>query len=139
MRIAECMTSKPSCIQPRDKLAAAKALMEAEGFRRLPVTENGQLIGILSERDIRSHLGYLESTLVDAAMTPNPATIEASAAIEDVVRLMVKRKIGGVPVVEGGKLVGIVTTTDILKVFLDMLRNSARQESGTRPGVVAKP
>ncbi|HSR57255.1 MAG TPA: CBS domain-containing protein, partial [Candidatus Binataceae bacterium] len=64
MQVAARMTPNPVAVTPRDTLAKARALMHAGGFRRLPVVEEGELVGILSERDLRQHLGYLESTRV---------------------------------------------------------------------------
>lgn len=125
MRTRDYMTPKPTSIGPRDRLEAAKALMDAEKFHRLPVIENDRLIGILSERDIRSHVGYLKTTLVDAAMSPDPVTVTLETPLEDVAALMLNRQIGGLPVVDDGKLVGIITTSDMLKAFLELRRKNA--------------
>jgi len=122
MLTSDYMTPKPTTIGPRDRLEAAKALMDAERFHRLPVVENGRLIGILSERDIRAHSGYLKTTLVDAAMTPDPITISSATPLEEVAALMLNRQIGGLPVVDDGKLVGIITVSDMLKAFLALRR-----------------
>jgi acetoin utilization protein AcuB len=121
MRVTERMSSKPTSVSPRDTLAAAKALMDAEGFHRLPVLEAGRLVGILSERDLRMHWGYLDSTRVDAAMKTDPMFVSPETGIEDAARIMLRHTIGALPVVDKGKLVGIITTTDILKAFLDVM------------------
>jgi CBS domain-containing protein len=68
MQIVNLMTPDPIVINPDDTLANAKAVMDDGRFRRLPVVEGGQLVGILTERDIREHVGYLGSTRVNAAM-----------------------------------------------------------------------
>ncbi len=104
----------PVCINPNDMPAKAKELMDAGRFRRLPVVEKGGLVGIITERDLSQHLGYLDSTKVDAAMTANPVTITPRDMAEDAARLMLQHKIGGLPVVENGKLVGIVGTNDLM-------------------------
>jgi len=122
MRTSDYMTPKPTTIGPRDRLEAARALMEAERFHRLPVMEEGLLIGILSDRDIRAHSGYLNSTLVDAAMSSDPVTVTPATPLEEVAALMLNRQIGGLPVVDDGKLVGIITTSDMLKAFLALQR-----------------
>ena len=72
MEIANWMSRSPACISPNDTLAAAKKLMGAGQFRRLPVVENDKLVGIITERDLRQHWGYLDSTKVNAAMTLRP-------------------------------------------------------------------
>jgi len=96
--------------------------MDAGRFRRLPVIENGELVGIITERDIRQHWGYLDSTKVDAAMTANPVTITSRDTAENAARLMLQHKIGGLPVVENGKLIGIVSTSDLLRALLNVVQ-----------------
>ena len=70
MRVVDRMTPDPSSVRPYHTLAAAKALMRAEGLRHIAVIEDGKLVGILSDRDLRNHSGYLDCTKVNAAMTP---------------------------------------------------------------------
>jgi acetoin utilization protein AcuB len=123
MRTGEYMTSKPTAVGPRDRLDAAKALMTAERFRRLPVVEDGRVIGILTEGDIRAHSGYLKTTLVDAAMVSDPVTVSSSTPLEEVATLMLNRQISGLPVVDDGQLVGIITISDMLRAFLDLSRH----------------
>ncbi len=122
MRISDRMTPNPTTVGPKDTLRKAKALMDAGGFRRLPVVENDQLVGILSERDLRQHLGYLDSTRVNAAMTASPMTVTPHSSVEDAARLMLEHKVGGLPVVQEGKLVGMVTTSDMLHALLDVIQ-----------------
>jgi CBS domain-containing protein len=119
MQIANWMTHDPVCITHQDTLARAKELMDAGQFRRLPVIDNDKLVGIVTERDLRQHWDYLDSTKVDAAMTPDPVTITPRVTAEDVARLLLQHKIGGLPVVENGKLVGIVSTSDLLQSVLE--------------------
>ncbi len=100
-------------VSPRDTLAKAKTLMEAGGFRRLPVVEGGRLVGIITERDLRQHIGYLDATRVDGAMSGTPMTVPPYSSVQDAARLLLQHKIGGLPVVEGGRLVGIITERDL--------------------------
>jgi acetoin utilization protein AcuB len=122
MQIANWMTRNPVCITRQDTLARAKELMDAGRFRRLPVIDNDKLVGIITERDLRQHWDYLDSTKVDAAMTPDPVTIAPRVTAEDVARLLLQHKIGGLLVVENGKLVGIVSTSDLLRAFLNVVQ-----------------
>ena len=122
MQIANWMTRNPVCITRQDTLARAKELMDAGRFRRLPVIDNDKLVGIITERDLRQHWDYLDSTKVDAAMTPDPVTIAPRVTAEDVARLLLQHKIGGLPVVENGKLVGLVSTSDLLRAFLNVVQ-----------------
>jgi acetoin utilization protein AcuB len=121
MQISTHMTPKPVTVASADTLDKAKALMDKGGFRRLPVIDNGKLVGIVTERDLRKHEGYLNSTRVDAAMASEVVTVPVGATVEEAARLMIVNKIGGVPVVDNGKLVGIVTATDVLKAFLHVV------------------
>ena len=118
MQIVNLMTPDPIAINPADTLANAKAVMDEGRFRRLPVVEDGRLVGIITERDIREHLGYLGSTRVNAAMRTALITVTPYDTLEVAAQLMLKHKIGGLPIATGGKLVGIVTTSDLLKAFL---------------------
>ena len=94
METAKRMTSQLVTVGPHDTLAQAKALMDSGNFRHLPVLEDGRLIGILSDRDMRYHSGYLDSTRVDAAMTPDPVTIAPGNASLMSRRVICKRSIG---------------------------------------------
>jgi len=122
MQILNLMTADPVTVSSRDTLAMAKSIMDTGRFRRTPVVDNGKLVGILTERDIREHTGYLESTRVDAAMRTALITVGPGATVEDAARLMLQHKIGGLPIVDEGRLVGIVTTSDLLKAFLNVVQ-----------------
>lgn len=126
MQVANLMTSSPITIAPSDKLSAAKAAMDAGKFRRLPVIEGGKLIGILTERDIREHSGYLDATRVTAVMRSPVVTVAPSDSVEKAARLMLKHQIGGLPVMDGEKLIGIVTASDLLKALLSVVEASQR-------------
>jgi acetoin utilization protein AcuB len=126
MQISNLMTSDPVTVGPHDTLALAKSIMEAGHFRRVPVVDSGTLVGIVTERDLREHLGYLSLTRVSAAMRTSLITISPYDTVEDAARLMLQHKIGGLPIIDQGKLVGIVTTSDLLKAFLVVV-NSTKQ------------
>ncbi|MGB0058526.1 CBS domain-containing protein [Candidatus Binatus sp.] len=118
MQIVNLMTPDPKTIRSRDTLSKAKSIMEAGTFRRVPVVDDGRLVGILTERDLHKYSGFLESTRVNAAMRTSVVTITPYNTVEDAARLMLKHKIGGLPIVLADTLVGIVTTTDLLRAFL---------------------
>jgi len=121
MQMLHVMIRHPETIRPSDMLLKAKEMMDAGRFRRLPVVHEGCVVGILTERDLRKHGGYLESTKVDAAMKTPAVTVESKASVEEAARLMLANKIGGLPVVDGGKLTGIVTSSDMLRAFLNVV------------------
>lgn len=138
MLVRNRMTPNPQTVTPRDTVAVAVDKMQKGRFRRLPVVEAGTVVGILTERDARRHVGMEERTRIEAAMTERPLTVSSNTSIEEAVQLMLKHQIGGLPVVEDGKLVGVITTSDILQAFLEAsgatVENSVRvdllQEEG---------
>ena len=121
MQVTNWMTRNPVCIGPREPLSKAGALMATGGFRQLPVVDGKSLVGIITDRDLRHHDGYLESTLVDAAMTSSPLTIHPDETVEAAAKLMIKHKIGAVPVVQDGRVAGILSTSDLLKALLSVI------------------
>jgi acetoin utilization protein AcuB len=90
------------------------------------VVKNGEIVGMLTERDLREHFGYLELTKVNAAMSAPVVSVGPNSTVQEAARLMLRHKIGGLPVVDGGKLVGIVTTIDMLRAFLDVVESYER-------------
>ncbi len=120
MTVRTWMTPDPQTVGPQDSLAVAQEKMAHGRFRRLPVVDaSGAMIGILTERDLRQHVGYLPTTHVNAAMNEKVLTIGPDEPIESAAALMLERKIGGLPVVaKDGKLLGIVTVTDLLQGLL---------------------
>ena len=136
MLVGKRMTPNPVTVAPQETLASAQAKMQAGKFRRLPVVKDGELVGIASDRDMRAHLGHEERTKITAAMSEDLVTVTPSTTIESAAQLMLKRKIGGLPVVEDGKLVGIITTSDILSAFLEVM--GATEEGVARVDLVLK-
>jgi acetoin utilization protein AcuB len=125
MNVRGSMTRNPQTIGPADMVALAEEKMRRGRFRRLPVVDDaGTLVGIVTDGDLREHAGRLPSTPVSAAMTAQPTTVHADAAIDTAGAIMLERKIGGLPVVgDDAKLVGIITETDLLRAFMRMLRD----------------
>jgi acetoin utilization protein AcuB len=135
MLVRNRMTKNPVTIGPQEMLATAQEKMTTGRFRRLPVVENGALVGILTDRDVNRYVGVEERTKVRAAMTETPLTISPDMPIEEATQLLLKHQIGGLPVVDDGKLVGILTTSDILQTFLEMMGSS---DDSHRIDVLAK-
>jgi acetoin utilization protein AcuB len=113
MFVQELMTKNPVTVEPGDSLARADARMKAGGFRRLPVVHEGKLIGILSEYDLRPYLESLDTTVALEAMTPDPVTISPTATLEHAVALLKGKEIGALPVVNHGRLIGIITASNL--------------------------
>lgn len=127
--ISSLMRRDPVTITPLETLAAAQSLMQRADVRQLPVVEKGVLIGILSERDLRAHSGYLEHTKVDAAMSESLIIVSPADSSAHAARLLVDRKINAVPVVEDGRLVGIVSRSDLLRLLVEIVE--APEEKGS--------
>jgi acetoin utilization protein AcuB len=127
MEVIHIMTRHPETIKPDDTLAKAKEMMDAAAFRRLPVVKDGEIVGMLTERNLREHSGYLDSTKVNVAMSAPVVSVGPNSTVQEAARLMLQRKIGGLPVVERGKLVGIVTTIDMLRAFLEVVESLERK------------
>jgi len=134
-------------VSPNTPMQEAHKLMRDERIRRLPVVDNnGKLVGIVSESDLLNaapsdattlsvwEMNYLLSKItVKEIMTRNVITAHPDTPLEDAARKMVDNKIGGLPVVRNGDVVGIITETDLFKIFLELL---GARESGIRLSVL---
>lgn len=125
------MTPNPITITPQTTLPEAHQLMDEHYVRRLPVIKKGKLVGIVTRGDIREaqastvttlsvyELNYfLDRTPAKEFMAYEPITISPDATIGEAARLMLQHKIGGLPVVEYGELVGIITETDLCRLLI---------------------
>ncbi|MBC7254205.1 MAG: CBS domain-containing protein [Actinobacteria bacterium] len=134
MLVRERMSINPVTLSPEDTLREARRLIKEHGLRRFPVVEDGKLVGIVTDRDVRQadmssavvqERRYVEYILdriqVRGIMTPDPITVTPDTSIVEAARLILENKIGGLPVVEGGRLVGIITETDLIRTLVEML------------------
>lgn len=112
------MTRNPVTAGPDEKLSSLRDKMLEGGFRCVPIVKDGVPVGIVTDRDIGVHTGYLERTEAFKAMSETLITVTASTSIREVARLLRERKIGALPVVDKGKLAGVITTTDVLNALL---------------------
>jgi CBS domain-containing protein len=122
------MTRDVIVVPPELTLATAWRVLTREHIRHLPVVRAGALVGMLSDRDVlvrgtMSKEGALHvepHIVVGEAMTPTPLqTCEASTDVADLVRVMADKKIDAIPVVKGLRLVGLVTSTDLLALLIE--------------------
>lgn len=134
MIVQELMTSPATTVTPEDTALTAFRRMRAGRFRHLPVVQDGDhLVGILTDRDLRqlqpvhvdeetseNWLHRLELITVDDIMTPDPLTGWPEMPIEEAARMLYQAKVGSLPIVAGGTLVGIITDTDIFRAFVDL-------------------
>lgn len=130
MIVRSHMTLAPETVAPNDSLASAQAKMHSRRIRQLPVVENGVTIGMLTDRDIRQHIGFLRQTKVNATMSSRVISVAPENTLEEAAQLILEHKIGGLPVIEAGKLVGIISTSDLLAAFLAL--TGAHEEESIR-------
>lgn len=142
MFVRERMTVNPVTTTENTPVFEAGELMRKHNISRLPVTRDGKLVGIVTEEDLLKvspsaattlsvwELNYVLSKLqVKEAMTKNPLTIDPEATLEEAAVLMRDKNVGALPVVENGKLVGIITESNIFDAFLDLM---GLKQTGTR-------
>ena len=118
-KVKDLMTPGPTVVKPEDSVAQAATLMKQEDCGSLPVVANGKLVGIVTDRDIviRAIAAGKDprSTKISDVMTADPATIAPDASDDEAEKLMAKSQVRRLPVVEGGKLVGIIVTAQLAR------------------------
>ena len=128
--VSEIMMKGPVTLESDDVLDLADDIMELGRIRHLPILERGRVVGILSQRDLfrsalvkamgfkhREQKNLMRTLQVKEVMSRPVVTVSPGVSVKEAARLMMEKKIGCLPVVEGGSLVGLVTETDILRYF----------------------
>ena len=132
MKISELMTRDVETLDRNDTLSLAEDLMKMKRIRHLPVTVDGELAGIISQRDM-FHAGlstamgfgakakgeFLKAVLVKEIMTEKVITVGSGADVKAAAQLMLKKKIGCLPVVDGGELVGLISESDLIRIVAE--------------------
>jgi acetoin utilization protein AcuB len=121
--IADFMTAMPHTVGSEQTITFAQGMMQKYGIRHLPVLHGGELYGIVSDRDLGMVAGLNEvnpdNTTVEEAMTQEAYTVTKDTPLFDVLQDMLEHKYGSAIVVEGVKIVGILTTHDALQLLVD--------------------
>jgi acetoin utilization protein AcuB len=118
MLVRNRMTSKVITVEPTQSLDEARALLHRHRIRQLPVLRKRRLVGIITDRDLRG-AGPHATTVADV-MTPKPIVTEPNASVDEAARVLTAHKIGALPVVDRGQLVGILASDDILDAFVEL-------------------
>ena len=132
MKIFELMAKDVETLDRNDTLSLAEDLMKMKRLRHLPVVDEGQLAGIISQRDM-FHAGlstamgfgtkakgeFLKTVLVKEIMTDEVITIDPGADVKVAAQLMLKKKIGCLPVVDRGELVGLISESDVIRIVAE--------------------
>ena len=146
--VKEIMTGSPVTLKPEETLALANEVISLGRIRHIPIIDNGRLVGILSARDLigaatrhifglkqKSKAALLKTVLIKDVMKKNVVTVKSSTKIRDAARLMADKRIGCVPVMDNGKLVGLVSTTNLLEICTKPL---TFENTGNRASVRSK-
>jgi acetoin utilization protein AcuB len=122
MKVRNWMITDLITVSPKDTVESAIQIMQQHSIRHLPVVEDNRLVGLVTESSLRPYLSPEKLRLpLREVMIINPITIDPEASIDEAARLIYKYKIGGLPVISQGKLVGIITITDILEAFIELM------------------
>jgi acetoin utilization protein AcuB len=133
LRVADAMTVEPATMGPEDSLMRAVEVMQKNGIRRVPIVVADTLVGILAQGDLNraqpSALSnsqedfsrVMEETPVSRLMIPNPVTISEETSLYDATKTLHQMKFGALPVTRDGRLVGILTDSDLLRCLIDLL------------------
>ena len=134
MKVVDLMTRDPLTVTPMETVEKADELMSENNIRQIPVTDDGELVGIVTDRDIRAYLNSAvitspearELTLKTAVrdiMTTEPVFVGPDDDLQDAVEMLIEQKFGAIPVVGDAEgLVGILSYVDVLRCFLDQLQ-----------------
>ena len=142
MFVGERMSKPVITVSPDLPINEALSMMKREHIRRMPVIQDGKLLGIVSDKDLLNaspspatslsvwEMNYLLSKItVKDVMTKKVMTVQENTPIEEAARILADNKIGGMPVMRGDKVVGMITETDLFKMFLELM---GAREKGVR-------
>lgn len=130
MFVRDIMQHDVACARPETRLDEVLRLLQRRGVRHVPVLHDEALVGIISDRDMKSVLPQFIGSPFEAGdgrtprltagdiMTKHVLTVDPMALVEDAARVMVEQRIGAMPVIREGRLVGILTETDVLLLFV---------------------
>lgn len=134
--VSDYMTPSPIVVEPDDPLMRALEIIRLRGVRRLPVTVGGMLVGLVTDGDIKraepsmlteteaDFNRVMEETPISRIMIQNPETITADAPLLEATEILFNTKYGALPVVAGGRVVGILTDNDLIRALVDILREA---------------
>lgn len=138
MQVRKWMTRYVVSIRPLDSIQHAREVMEAQRINQIPVVIEGSLVGIVTDRDLRDAFPSVldaarggrggegtdpSQVTVETIMTPHVLTISADASMLEAVKVMRKERIGALPVVDGERLVGILTRSDLLDAYVTLVES----------------
>lgn len=138
LKVRDYMSATVTTLSPDDRLLDADLVIRRTGVRHLPVVRDGHLVGILTERDVRRYAPSIldstpdqyneifENTSIARVMTKNVKSIGPDAPLADAANLLYSERLGCLPVLDGEKVVGILTRTDLLRFAHSVLNGTQR-------------
>ena len=143
MLVRDIMTTDLTTLRDDEVLLDATLILARGGFRHIPIVKGAQLVGIVTERDVKHYTPSILSgippeeynrlmatTPLSKIMSRNPTTIEPGKSVYEAAHILFEHRIGCLPVVEKGELKGIITTTDMMKLLLQFLREKGLAPPG---------
>jgi acetoin utilization protein AcuB len=121
MFVRDRMSAPPIVIAPDATPSSALAFMVKRNIRRLPVVQDGKLLGIVTRSDLMNAGKMSGVATVDQLMTANPVTVQRDETLEVAAELMMTRKVSGLPVMDEDRVVGILTESDLFRALCQML------------------
>ena len=131
LTVGGCMSVDPVTVAPKDSLQRVIELLRRRDIRAVPVVEDGRLVGIVTDRDVRQVAPayplfrdedeirrYTENLTVTAAMTADPMTVTPATLLVEAAKILETYRISSLPVVEDLRVVGMLSVTDLLRVFV---------------------
>lgn len=155
MMVRTWMKQPVHSVKPLDSIQHARDLLDAYRVNQLPVLVDGRLVGIITDRDLRDAFPSVfdsppfrrgkpkvtasdpRTVTAEMVMTPNVTTVGTMASMTDAVRLMRRQRIGALPVVEGERVVGILTRSDVLDAFIELAEIEDSRETSLFTGEAA--
>lgn len=132
LTVRDIMTRDPIILGRNDTLDLAEDIMNLRRIRHMPVVDEGSIVGIVSQRDLfrsalvtalgfgrKTQTAVIKTIKIKEIMTEHVITISPDASVKEAARMMIDKKIGCLPVVDGENLVGLLTETDILRYFAE--------------------
>ena len=134
--VSDYMSENPITVEPEEPLMRALEIIRLRGVRRLPVAVGGMLVGLITEGDIKraepstltesqeDFARVMEGTPISRIMISNPVTTTADTPLMEAAEIMLNTKYGALPVLAGGRVVGILTDNDLTRALVDLMREA---------------
>jgi len=134
LSIGDLMSDKPIAAEPGAKISAVKRLMLEEGVKHVPIVQDGEVVGLVTDRDIKlaqsvsEDPSFHEHATANEVQVDDPYVVEISVPVVEVLGVMIERNIGSVVVIKNGRLCGMFTRFDACRALLDILSSRSQND-----------